>query len=173
MIRGCGGNHNITWMALEVVRFRLDALFLRTPSCTGLQLQLQLRPDHLQETGLQTFCKTRPASPGLKWFWWVSEFTPIQLHVSNSWTANRKEDASPSSLRTAVKLIRRAVRLYARYFWDTGCLLKKKKKRDLRREGVWGRLLCVKRNTKYRPNICLSLSVKAACPLIDGTDLRH
>jgi len=44
---------------------------------------------------------------------------------------------------------------------------------NLRGKDVRGGLLCGQRNSKYRPNICLSLSVKAACALIDGADLRH
>lgn len=30
-----------------------------------------------------------------------------------------------------------------------------------------------KEKSKYRPNICPSVSVRAACPLIDGAHLRH
>lgn len=47
------------------------------------------------------------------------------------------------------------------------------RRRKLNRKFAWGRLLCGKGKSKYRPNICPSLSVRAACPLIDGARLRH
>lgn len=47
------------------------------------------------------------------------------------------------------------------------------RRRKLSRKGALGRLLCGKGKSKYRPNICPSLSVRAACPLIDGAHLRH
>lgn len=116
-------------------------------------LQPGLGPHH--ETGLQTFYK--PCS--LNRFWWVSEFTSPAFP--------RWMDNKPRSALEDFRVFTLGV-ILSHY------LPGKKNGSSVWAEKVcWGRLLCGERNTKYRPNICRSLSVKAACPLIDGADLRH
>ncbi len=130
----------------------------RWPSCAGSSARYHRIIYRKLDYKLSANCPAGPASTDF------GEFLnlPLRPHL--------KIKRVSSSFRTAVKLLKIFVRLYARYFWATACL---QKADDLRREGVWGRLLCCKRKSKYRPNICLSLSVRAACPLIDGADLRH
>lgn len=78
VLRGCGDNHNRTGMAGELAQLRLDAASRRTPghrSPSSAGSSSGCDRDHLQETGLQTFCE--PFSRcWLNWLGWVSRFSP-------------------------------------------------------------------------------------------------
>ena len=164
--RGCGGNHNTElgwhekWLSSDWMRPSPPppphsppapaAGHGTHPAPWRLQSGLELLERIIyKELDYYTQLRCKPATRAhFNQSWWVSKPFPfLTFSVTKPKSSSR---VVPVSLRTRMSLSRGILRLYAR------C-----QSVDLRTQHVWGRLLCGKRKTRYRPNICLSLSVKS------------